>query len=140
MCRNIKTLHNFEPPATDDEIRASALQYVRKISGFAAPSRVNEAAFARAVERVAQASHDLLDSLVTKAPTRDREIERGQGGGQIQFAPVPDGSANLILASARLRSRPGRMAKKSPPEDYGKGDQTTVAAFLPWRGLLVPSP
>ena len=75
MCRNIKTLHNFKPPATDDEIRASALQFVRKLSGFAHPSRQNELAFNRAVEQVARAAHELLGSLVTNAPPRDREVE-----------------------------------------------------------------
>lgn len=75
MCRNIKTLHNFEPPATDDEIRASALQFVRKLSGFTRPSRANEAAFDRAVEQVTQAAHELLGALVTNAPPRDREVE-----------------------------------------------------------------
>jgi hypothetical protein len=76
MCRNIKMLYNFEPPATDEEIRASALQYVRKISGFAAPTKANEIAFAHAVEQVTQASRELLDSLVTRSPARDRELER----------------------------------------------------------------
>ncbi|HEV3176103.1 MAG TPA: DUF2277 domain-containing protein [Stellaceae bacterium] len=75
MCRNIKTLHNFKPPATEEEIRASALQFVRKLSGFARPSKSNEAAFDRAVDRVAQAAHELLDALVTNAPPRDREAE-----------------------------------------------------------------
>ena len=75
MCRNIKTLHNFKPPATDEEIRASSLQFVRKLSGFTRPSKANEPAFSRAVEKVAQAAHELLDSLVTSAPTRDREVE-----------------------------------------------------------------
>ncbi len=75
MCRNIKTLHNFAPPATDDEIRASALQFVRKLSGFARPSKANEAAFDRAVEKVTGAAHELLASLVTHAPPRDREVE-----------------------------------------------------------------
>jgi hypothetical protein len=75
MCRNIKTLHNFEPPATHDEIHASALQFVRKLSGFAHPSKANEAAFNRAVHQVTHAAHDLLDSLVTTAPPRDREVE-----------------------------------------------------------------
>jgi len=75
MCRNIKTLHNFKPPATDDEIRASALQFVRKLSGFARPSKANEPAFDRAVEQVTQAAHELLAALVTNAPPRDREIE-----------------------------------------------------------------
>ena len=75
MCRNIKTLHNFEPPATEEEIRASALQFVRKLSGFTRPAKANEAAFSRAVEQVAQAAHELLDALVTNAPPRDREVE-----------------------------------------------------------------
>jgi hypothetical protein len=75
MCRNIKTLHNFRPPATDEEIRASSLQFVRKLSGFARPSKANEAAFDRAVDRVAQAARELLDSLVTTAPPRDRGVE-----------------------------------------------------------------
>ncbi len=75
MCRNIKTLHNFAPPATEDEIRASALQFVRKLSGFTHPSRANEAAFDRAVDRVAQTAHELLGSLVTNAPPRDRDDE-----------------------------------------------------------------
>jgi hypothetical protein len=75
MCRNIKTLYNFKPPATDEEIRASSLQFVRKLSGFARPSKANQAAFSRAVEEVAQAARELLDSLVTDAPPRDREIE-----------------------------------------------------------------
>ena len=75
MCRNIKTLHNFAPPATDEEIRASSLQFVRKLSGFTKPSKANEAAFALAVEQVTEAAHLLLDSLVTNAPPRDREVE-----------------------------------------------------------------
>jgi hypothetical protein len=75
MCRAIKTLHNFSPPATDDEIRASSLQFVRKLSGFTKPSKANEAAFNRAIDDVAHAAHHLLDSLVTNAPVRDREAE-----------------------------------------------------------------
>lgn len=75
MCRNIKTLHNFKPPATKEEIRASSLQFVRKLSGFTKPSKANEEAFNRAVEQVAQAAEQLLDSLVTNAPPRDREVE-----------------------------------------------------------------
>jgi hypothetical protein len=76
MCRNIKTLHNFNPPATDEEVRASALQFVRKLSGSTRPSRANEAAFNRAVDEVARAAHELLDALVTKAPPRVREAPR----------------------------------------------------------------
>lgn len=75
MCRNIKTLHNFEPPATEDEIRASALQFVRKLSGFTRPSKVNQAVFDRAVDQVTEAAHELLASLATNAPPRDREVE-----------------------------------------------------------------
>ena len=75
MCRNIKTLFNFEPPATDDEIHAASVQFVRKLSGFNRPSRVNEAAFEEAAEEVARIARRLLDSLVTQAPPRDRERE-----------------------------------------------------------------
>ena len=75
MCRNIRTLHNFEPPATEDEVRGAAEQYVRKISGTVKPSHANEAAFARAVDEVAEASSRLLAGLVTTAPPRDREVE-----------------------------------------------------------------
>lgn len=75
MCRNIKTLFNFEPPATDDEIHASALQFVRKLSGFSRPSQANEAAFDRAVAEISEAARKLLTSLHTHAPTRDREVE-----------------------------------------------------------------
>ena len=75
MCRNIKTLYNFSPPATDSEIRASALQFVRKLSGMNAPSQGNAAAFNRAVEQVTAAADELLSSLVTMAPPRDREVE-----------------------------------------------------------------
>ncbi|HSI79524.1 MAG TPA: DUF2277 domain-containing protein [Solirubrobacterales bacterium] len=75
MCRNIRTLHNFEPPATEDEVRDAALQYVRKISGSTKPSRANAEAFDRAVDEVAAATRTLLDGLVTKAPPKDREAE-----------------------------------------------------------------
>ena len=75
MCRNIRTLYNFEPPATDDEIRAAALQYVRKVSGFQKPSRVNEAAFEGAIEAIAGVTRQLLDGLTTTSPARDREVE-----------------------------------------------------------------
>jgi hypothetical protein len=75
MCRNIRTLFNFEPPATDDEIRASALQFARKLSGFNAPSQANEAAFNGAVDEVADVARLLLESLKTTSPARDREIE-----------------------------------------------------------------
>ena len=75
MCRNIKTLFNFDPPATTDEVQASAIQFVRKLSGFTKPSKANEAAFDLAVERVAAAAQEMLNSLVTNAPPRDRETE-----------------------------------------------------------------
>ena len=76
MCRNIRTLHNFEPTATDEEIHAAALQYVRKVSGTAKPSKANEAAFARAVDEIAHVTHHLLADLVTAAPPRNRDVER----------------------------------------------------------------
>ncbi len=75
MCRNIKTLHNFEPPATEEEVQAAALQYVRKVSGATKPAKANEAAFARAVDEVADATQRLLAELVTHATPRDREVE-----------------------------------------------------------------
>lgn len=85
MCRNIKTLYNFAPPATDDEVRASALQFVRKLSGFARPSKVNQDAFDRAVEQVTNAAHELLASLVTTAPPRDREVEATEARERSQY-------------------------------------------------------
>lgn len=75
MCRNIRTLHNFDPPSTEEEARAAALQYARKVSGYAKPSQANAVAFDRAVEAVAQATAELLDDLVTSAPPKDREAE-----------------------------------------------------------------
>jgi hypothetical protein len=75
MCRNIRTLYNFQPPATDDEVRAAALQYVRKISGFTKPSQANAEAFDRAIDAVAEASWELLAQLSTSAPPKDREVE-----------------------------------------------------------------
>ena len=84
MCRNIKVLHNFDPPATEEEIRASALQYVRKLSGTNTPSLANMEAFTRAVDEVAAASTKLLDSLVTKAPPRNREVEAARARERAQ--------------------------------------------------------
>jgi hypothetical protein len=78
MCRNIHTLYNFEPPATEDEVRGAALQYVRKVSGFTKPSQANEAAFDAAVDEVADATRRLIDSLVTTAAPKDREVEAGR--------------------------------------------------------------
>jgi hypothetical protein len=88
MCRNIRVLHNFEPPATEDEVRAAALQYVRKISGASKPSAANEAAFAEAVDEVAAVSRRLLDRLVTAAPPKDRavEAERARARSAARFA------------------------------------------------------
>ncbi len=89
MCRNIKPLFNFDPPVTDEEVRAASLQFVRKISGFTKPSRTNEAAFGRAIDEVAAAARRLMDSLVTNAPARDREIEaaRAKARAAERFAP-----------------------------------------------------
>jgi hypothetical protein len=84
MCRNIRTLYNFEPPATDDEVRDASLQFVRKISGFNKPSQANAEAFDRAVEAVAAASQELLDSLTTKAPPKDREAEADKRRARFQ--------------------------------------------------------
>ena len=88
MCRNIRTLFNFEPPATEDEIRASALQFVRKLSGFNRPSKANEEAFNRAVDTVTRAARELIDSLVTTAPPRDREVEaeKARARSALRFA------------------------------------------------------
>lgn len=88
MCRNIRVLHNFEPPATPEEVEGAALQYVRKISGATKPSKANEAAFARAVEEVTATSERLLDALVTYAPPRDREVEvaRAKARAAARFA------------------------------------------------------
>ncbi len=89
MCRSIKRLHNFQPPATEEEIRASSIQYVRKLSGFTRPSIANEGPFALAVERIAQASRELLDSLVTNAPARDRETERAKARSRYLSTVTP---------------------------------------------------
>ena len=88
MCRNIRTLYNFEPPASEDEIRAASIQYVRKISGYTKPSRANEAAFERAVDGIAAVSTELLDALTTSAPPRDREVEaaRARARAEQRFA------------------------------------------------------
>ncbi|VTU20233.1 hypothetical protein H6CHR_01345 [Variovorax sp. PBL-H6] len=91
MCRNIKTLFNFEPPAADEEIRAASLQFVRKLSGFNSPSKLNQEAFQRAVEDVASTARRLIDSLVTTADPRDREIEaeRARAKSADRFGPKP---------------------------------------------------
>jgi hypothetical protein len=91
MCRNIRTLFNFEPPATEEEIRASALQFVRKLSGFNKPSQSNQAAFDRAVDLVQMAARELIQSLVTTAPPRDREVEKAKliEASRLRFRPRP---------------------------------------------------
>jgi hypothetical protein len=91
MCRNIKTLHNFMPPATEDEVRASSLQFVRKLSGFTKPSKANEEAFDRAVEGVTRVAQELLHSLKTQAPPRDREVEaaKARARSAIRFGSPP---------------------------------------------------
>jgi hypothetical protein len=90
MCRNIKTLFNFDPPATEDEIHASSLQFVRKLSGFAHPSKANQAAFDQAVADVSAAAQRLIDSLVTNAEPRDREVEaaRAKAKSALRFTPI----------------------------------------------------
>jgi hypothetical protein len=91
MCRSIKPLHNFEPPATDDEIRSAALQFVRKVSGSHRPSKTNEDAFNRAVDQVAEAAKELLRSLATNAPPRNREIEgaKAKARARVRYAAAP---------------------------------------------------
>src|SRR5205814_3112405 len=91
MCRNIKTLHNFKPPATEEEICASAIQFVRKLSGFNKPSKANEAAFNHAVDEVTRIASELLESLVTNAPPRDRQIEAARGSRA--YCPTLSGGA-----------------------------------------------
>ena len=95
MCRNIRNLYNFKPPATEEEIRASSLQFVRKLSGFTAPSKANQAAFDRAVEEVAAAAGTLIESLVTTAPPRDREVEaeKARARSALRFARPAGGAA-----------------------------------------------
>ena len=95
MCRNIRNLYNFKPPATDEEIHASSLQFVRKLSGFNRPSKANEEAFNRAVDAIAHAARELIDSLVTTAPPRDRDVEaeKARARAAIRFGRTADGTA-----------------------------------------------
>ena len=95
MCRNIRNLYNFKPPATDEEIHASSLQFVRKLSGFNRPSKANEEAFNRAVDAFTKAAHELLESLVTTAPPRDREVEaeKARARSALRFGRTADGAA-----------------------------------------------
>lgn len=110
MCRNIKTLFNFAPPATEEEIRAASIQFVRKISGSTKPSRANEAAFHRAVEQVSAAARELLDTLVTTAPPKDREVEAAAARERSakRFGPrkPPSGSASAATKRSRRVPRP----------------------------------
>jgi hypothetical protein len=103
MCRSIKTLHNFDPPATDEEIRASSLQFVRKLSGFTRPAKTNEAAFDRAVDQVAQAVRDLLDTLVTKSPARNRDVEASKARARSAVRFPASRRATLRVIRRNLR-------------------------------------
>jgi hypothetical protein len=96
MCRNIKTLFNFQPPASDEEIRASSVQFVRKLSGFTTPSKANEAAFNRSVEEVFQVARRLVDSLVTTAPARDRAVEatKAKARGAARFGGTSEAAGS----------------------------------------------
>src|SRR5215831_2198883 len=106
MCRNIRTLHNFEPPATPEEIRSAAVQYVRKVSGYSKPSHANEAVFETAVEEVAQATQKLLASLVTTAPPRDREVVAARARERA--------AARFVLAAASMPCFPRRYCRYGP--------------------------
>src|SRR5687768_432861 len=111
MCRNIKTLFNFEPPATEEEIRAASLQFVRKLSGCTKPSRANEAAFERAVDQVAAVARDLLDSLVTTAPARDRDVEAAAARARSAERFGPPRSRGHDLASAAPDGATGQRGR-----------------------------
>ncbi len=95
MCRNIRNLYNFKPPATDEEIRASSLQFVRKLSGFNRPSKANEEAFNSAVDAVARTARELIDALITTAPPRDRDLEaeKARARAAVRFGRTADGGA-----------------------------------------------
>jgi hypothetical protein len=110
MCRNIRTLHNFAPPATHEEIRASSLQFVRKLSGFTKPSKANEPVFTRAVDEVTRVAHELLHSLVTNAPPRDRVVEASKARAKAaqRFAAPHD------VKGVSRRRRPASPASLSP--------------------------
>ncbi len=112
MCRNIKTLFNFDPPATDEEVRAASLQFVRKLSGFNAPSKANAEAFDGAVEEVFAVARRLVDALVTEAPTRDRTVEAAWSAGIRYFDTAP--VYGLGLADTRL----GRVLRNRPRDEF----------------------
>jgi hypothetical protein len=101
VCRNIKTLHNFRPPAMAEEVRASALQFVRKVSGFSKPSRMNEPAFDRAVDAVTRAASELLDTLVTNAPPRDRSVEASKARARSAARFRLSGDRSRVTGSTR---------------------------------------
>ncbi len=126
MCRNIKTLHNFKPPATDEEIRASSLQFVRKLSGFTRPSKANDLAFSRAVDQVAQAAHELLDSLVTNAPPRDREVEASKARVRAADRFRPSDTKHPIIGADQPASGQSRPS--------GGGGRPLNARSLAGRG------
>ena len=107
MCRSIKTLFNFAPPATDDEVRAASLQFVRKLSGFAHPSKPNEKVFERAVDDVYKIARKMIDTLVTTAPPRDREIEaqKARERNEIRFGPRGRSARSAKAAPAAARTR-----------------------------------
>ena len=115
MCRNIKTLFNFDPPATDEEVRAAALQFVRKLSGFNAPSKANQAVFDRAIDDVAAVAHRLIDSLVTTAQPRDREqvalAARARNAIRFGLAPPPQGGLGICEPARRPSGAGSRRAR-----------------------------
>ena len=117
MCRNIRTLHNFQPPATDEEIRAASLQFVRKLSGFIRPSKANEPAFGRAVDQVAEAAHELLASLVANAPPRDREVEarKARARAVARFGPAASRARRHDGQGRRLQARGDERAPDADP-------------------------
>jgi hypothetical protein len=119
MCRNIRTLHNFQPPATDEEIRAASLQFVRKLCGFPRPSKANAPAFERAVDQVAAAAHELLASLVAHAPPRDREIEarKARARAAVRFGPAA--STARPAGDQDRRVQAGGRARRSHAADPG---------------------
>lgn len=116
MCRNIKPLFNFAPPATDAEIRAAAIQFVRKISGSTRPSRANEAAFHRAVDQVSAAARELLDTLVTTAPPKDREVEAAAARARSAKRFGPRKPAERAVSPATERPRRGRAPGAGDPQ------------------------
>lgn len=122
MCRNIKTLFNFAPPATDEEIRAASIQFVRKLSGCSKPSKANEAAFARAVEEVTAVARELLDSMVTSAPPRDREVEAvaARARSAKRFGPPVARERRVDVPANGVQPRGQKRPRKT--KSAGRGD------------------